>query len=182
MSSSNKKERRRQRLRQADEEALARELARPRRVDEDFHARGIGFRRVQVFVLPSFDPVRSWDIRERRGEASGELALYYAEGPAGRDEMLSPGYRRLACPSNVLGRFVARLSAVRVCPVPPPLAYAGLDGTSFGVSIFGDLYSECRLRWWGDPPADWVEVNVVVQEMIATFTACPLADDLNLMA
>lgn len=179
MNSPNKKERRRERLKQAHEEQLAREMARVRRVDEDFHARLIvGFRRVQVFVLPSFDVVRSWDVREGSGAARDGLALYYSEGPAGQAEVLSPGYRRVACPSDVLAGFVDRLSAMRVCPVPPPLTHSGLDGAIYGVSIFGDLRAECRLRWWDEPPADWADVGVVVREMITAFEACPLAEGL----
>jgi hypothetical protein len=165
MTSPNKKERRRERLRREEADALARELARPRRIDEDFRHLVVGHRRVQLLVLPSFDPVVCWDIR---GTPDG-LALYQARGPAHQDDMLSPGYWKLDCPKDVLEGFVRRLSDLRLPLAPPLPRMVGLDGTTYEIGIFGLHQWSCRFRWWEDLPEEWAELAEVAREMVSTF-------------
>jgi hypothetical protein len=173
MQPLNKKERRRQRLRQADVDQYLRELARPRRVDEDFNAPLIvGRRLVQVVQIPSFEPLSSWDVRET---ADG-LALFHASGPAGRDKVLSPGYARLDCPTAVLTRFVARLADLRLPVAPPPSNVALLDGARYELAVSQWLWS-CRFRWSEDLPTEWSPLASVALEMINAFANLPVIPD-----
>ncbi len=53
-------------LRQAEEAEWELVRTQPRSAYADAHARGIGLRRLQLLVLPSFEPASVWEVRQGR--------------------------------------------------------------------------------------------------------------------
>jgi hypothetical protein len=55
---------------QEDEAAWTLAITQPRPATADVHARGIGFRRLQLIVCPCFAEARAWEVRQLQSEWS----------------------------------------------------------------------------------------------------------------
>jgi len=53
---------------QRDDEEWNRAISEPRLAICDIHASGIGIRRLQIIVCPSFDPHQAWEVRQCENE------------------------------------------------------------------------------------------------------------------
>ena len=133
-----------------------------RGVEQDVRIPAIGFRRVQVFYAPSFDPGFSWDIRESDGQYCLYRSLVVTHG---MDYMLK-GYYQLNYPSPELNLYFDRLRALSLAISPVYNNMTGADGTNFQLALFGDMWSTIRFAWWSDPPLQWKDLVNIAQEMI----------------
>lgn len=179
MASMNKKERRREFLRQAETREKEEALARPRHPATDIGWRGIGPRIVQVVCKDPWEPVRCWEIRDRSGldAKSMKYVVYYSVSQSDDSDLLT-GYQQMDVPSETLKNFVRRLSTVSI-PIfhrMEPVAIA--DGTTYEVALYGGIQSSCRLSWRGDSaPETWREIDLLTSEMVDVFKAARMTGD-----
>jgi hypothetical protein len=150
--------------------ADARKNARtvPRNFDNLVSIPGIGIRRAQVIMTPSFSPGAAWEIRERRET----LRLYRSEVVLhlGREWKLL-GYDEVELSSSELRLYLDRLWKIEIPAGPSLNGMSGVDGVSYELALFGDLQSEIRLRWWMEGPEEWQPVIGVVMGMIEKLRA-----------
>ena len=134
---------------------------------DDVSAQGIGQRRLQVIVCPSFNESRAWEVRQFQSE----WKLYRPRVVAPWPTVKLRGYDLVQIDSLVLSSFFSRIVKLSV-PISPDLrGGGGCDGTVTQLAIFGDLLSECRFQWWSQPPPKWKTLVEVASEMIAAFSA-----------
>jgi hypothetical protein len=134
---------------------------------EDVHARGIGARRLQLLFLPSFEWKESVAFEIRC--AGDEWRLF-------RSRVVEPffavrllGYDQIRFESAKLAEFFQLACSLSI-PITPCLdGSAGCDGVSYELSLFGDLWSECRFRWWSEPPSQWQPLIDLYDEMLRAF-------------
>jgi hypothetical protein len=139
----------------------------PRSAIADVHARGIGHRRLQLIVCPSFESAMGWEVRQLDEEWSSFRSDVVSDWPI--IELV--GYDRVAIDSDVLASLYNRSASLSL-PIPfadSDTAY--LDGTGYQLAIFGESFCECRFQWWSDPPANWKPLADVAEEAIFLFTA-----------
>lgn len=138
---------------------------------DDVHARGIGMRRLQLVICPSFDPGKAWEVRQLKDQYS----LFSSDVLETRRLMLR-GYKQLAASSHKLMAFFTRACSM-VLPVSPYMnGWGGADGTIYQLALFGDMCSECRFQWWSEPPPNWQPLVELAGEMIVEFSAAQPAD------
>ncbi|MDG3002396.1 hypothetical protein [Paludisphaera mucosa] len=141
---------------------------------EDVLVPGIGVRRLQVVLVPSFEQGFAWDVRVLgvtwrlfRSEISNEDY----SGPK-----LS-GYEELDASGDMLREYFDKLRTLTL-PIGPLLNdMGGLDGTDYHLALFGDLQSEVRLRWWTESPPQWSPLVAIADDMIETFLRLRPKDD-----
>jgi len=133
----------------------------------DVRARGIGPRRLQLIVCPSFGESRAWEIRE----SEGEWRVYESEVVQSSPEIHLLGYRSLTVGSDVLTGYFRRVVELSLPLLPDLSNRAGVDGTTTQLAVFGDMDSGCRFQWWSEAPPQWQPLVVVVREMAETFLA-----------
>jgi hypothetical protein len=160
-----------------DEAAWERAISQPRLAICDVHARGIGLRRLQVIVCPSFDEGRCWEIRQR----DDEWWLFRSEIVSDWPEIQLVGYQPVPIATGALSSFFARVVSLSL-PIAPCLnGMDGADGDIYQLAVFGDMYSEWRLQWWSEAPASWRPLVEITEEIIEAFAAatrkCPSDDD-----
>jgi hypothetical protein len=152
---------------QEDEAGWKRAASEPRLALSDVNARGIGLRRLQVIVCPSFEEGRCWEVRQRDDEWWLFRSEITSEGP----EFQLVGYQQVPIAAGILSSFFARIVSLSL-PITPYLnGMDGLDGDIFQLAVFGDMYSEWRLQWWSEPPPSWRPLAEIAEEMIEAFAA-----------
>jgi hypothetical protein len=138
----------------------------PRPAASDVYAYGIGIRRIQLIVWPSFEEAFVWDVRE--GPESWRLFR-----PNVLDSSIGlvvVGYDAVPIESNRLEVFFRRIIGLSM-PIAPDLSSCGgADGTSYELAIFGDLHSSWRFQWWSQAPKHWRPLVEVASEMIVAFS------------
>ena len=152
--------------------ASAWDLARAnaRGLTEDVSVPGIGSRRLQLVVVPSFSPGYSWDVRT----FDSVCRLFRSDTVVDRDTPLRlRGYTELEASTEELQSFIDRLRSLSLVIAPPAEDRAGADGTTYHLALHGDFMSEARFRWWEEPPLNWRPLGEIVGEMIARFTDLP---------
>jgi hypothetical protein len=65
------------------------------------------------------------------------------------------GYEQILFDSAELAELFARITALSLPIGPAICGYAGADGTTYQLALFGALYSECRFQWWSEAPPQW---------------------------
>ena len=126
---------------------------------------GVGLRRAHLRRSPPFHLGDAWDVRE----VDEGLVLYHSEVSHRSGWLLD--YVRVPMPSDELAKVVSELQNL-VLPVRPwRNDQAGLDGTSFQVGVFGDMYSEVRFSWWEDPPPAWKPLASLAKKLFKQFAA-----------
>ena len=128
------------RLRQEDEADWERVRSQPRPARSEPHARGIGVRRLQLIVAPSFEPASVWDVRQvwnaQRGD---EWQLIRPRVIESEPALLVVGHEVVALPSATVAAYFERITAITL-PLRPDLSgCGGADGTLYEVEVVGDL-------------------------------------------
>jgi hypothetical protein len=139
---------------------------------DDVYARGIGQRRLQLIVCPSFSESRAWEVRE----ADGEWWLFGSQVVASWPAVQLVGYEPLDADPAALSVFFERAAGLSLPISPDRSGMSGLDGTVIQLAIFGDMFSECRFQWWSQPPAHWQPLTDLADEMLAEFSALGSAE------
>jgi hypothetical protein len=153
-------------LRQVEEAEWELVRTQPRSAYADAHARGIGLRRMQLIVAPSFEEVSVWEVRQGR-----EWQLICPRVVETEPALRVVGHEVLSFPSDALAAYFERAASLTF-PLRPDLSgHGGADGTVYEVAVFGDLYSEWRFRWWSEWPAQWRPLVELAVEMHAAFAA-----------
>jgi hypothetical protein len=153
-------------LQQANETDWERVRTEPRPVHRDVHARGIGIRRLQLIVAPSFEEVSVWEVRQGR-----EWQLTRPRVFATEPELMLVGHEVVPFASPALAAYYERVGALTL-PLRPDLSgYGGADGTRYEFAVFGDLSSAWRFEWWSEWPEQWRPLVELAAEMHAAFTA-----------
>lgn len=158
-------------LRQAEEARWERVRTEPRPVHADAHARGIGMRRLQLVIAPSFEPAAVWEVRQGR-----EWQLVRPRVVGTEPELLVVGHEVVPFASAALAAYFERLCSIDLPLCPNLSGNGGADGTTHELAIFGDLYSSWRFRWWSDWPEQWRPLVELAEEMHAAFTAAAAPD------
>ncbi len=159
-------------LREADEADWERVRTQPRPAHSDPLAQGIGVRRLQLIVAPSFEPASVWDIRHvphvQRGQ---EWQLIRPQVVSTEPTLLVVGHDIVPLPSLTVATYFDRVTALTL-PLRPNLSgYGGADGTRYELSVVGDLSSGWRFQWWSDWPEQWRPLVELAEEMHAAFSA-----------
>jgi len=152
---------------QDDAAAWNRVIAEPRLAIQDVHAPGIGARRLQLIVCPSFEKGQAWEARQREDEWS----LFRSELVADWPDVQLLGYDRLSIASAALASLFARVTSLTLPLTPHLNDMGGADGTLMQLAVFGDLHSEWRCQWWSEPPPAWRPLVEITEEMMAAFAA-----------
>lgn len=155
------------RLPQADEADWERIRTQPRPAHSDAYARGIGVRRLQLIVVPSFEPATVWDVRQQ----GHEWQLIRPRVVATEPTMLVVGHDAVPLPSATLAAYFDRVTALTL-PLRPDLSgYGGADGTLYELSVIGDLLSAWHFQWWSTWPEQWRPLVELAEEMHTAFSA-----------
>ena len=149
------------------EEAWTHAMTKPRLATEDVCAQGIGLRRLQLIICPSFEPGYAWELRQ----LDDEWVLYRSEliSDAGPLELI--GLCRVPFASSALEAFFNRIESLSVPISLHPIDVGGLDGTIYQLAVFGGMYSEVRYQWWSEPPPAWKPLVDIATEMIRMLSA-----------
>ena len=139
-----------------------------RHISESANARGIGFLRLQVICIPSFEPGNCWEVR-----SLGEVWRLFRSDASAEGEWLM-GYEELEVEAAILRRYMKLLGILSL-----PLGLSeewsmGLDGTQFQLAISSRPNIEVRFRWSESPPVEWAPLGVIVREMIEVFGQLPV--------
>jgi len=153
-------------LRQAEEAEWELVRSQPRSIYADAHARGIGLRRLQLIVAPSFEEVSVWEIRQGR-----TWQLVRPRVVENKPELRVVGHEVMPFSSEALAAYFTRVASLTLPLRPDLCGYGGADGTNYELAVFGDLYSGWRFRWWSEWPAQWRPLAELAAEMYAAFTA-----------
>ena len=159
-------------LRQADEADWERVRTQPRPARSDPHAGGIGVRRLQLIVAPSFETASVWDVRQvwdaHRGHEWQLIRPRIVEmDPA----LLVVGHDVVPLPSATVAAYFERVIAINL-PLRPDLSgCGGADGTVYELEVVGDLSSGWRFHWWSNWPQQWRPLVELAEEMHAAFSA-----------
>jgi hypothetical protein len=138
--------------------------ARPAR--SDVHAIGIGVRRIQLIVCPSFEQAIVWDVRQ----GPNGWQLYRPREVDSSIDLNVIGYDEVQFESSRLASFFDRVTAISM-PIKPDLSgFGGADGTGYELAVFGDLWSSWRFKWWSESPRQWLPLVEITNEMIAAFS------------
>jgi hypothetical protein len=157
-------------MRQADEAAWKRVRTQPRPARSAPVARGIGVRRLQLIVLPSFKQASVWDVRQVWAPERGqEWQLIRPRVIATLPELLVVGHDSVAIPSAALAAFFERVTSLSLPLCPDLSGRGGLDGTRYELTVEGDLSSRWRFQWWSDGPVQWSPLVQLAEEMCAVF-------------
>ncbi len=153
-------------LRQAEEADWERVRTQPRPAHGDVHARGIGIRRLQLIVAPSFEEVSVWELRQGQ-----EWQLIRPRVFARVPTLMLVGHDVVPFSSSALAAYFERVTALTL-PLRPDLSgYGGADGTMHELAVYGDLSSAWRFQWWSSSPEQWRPMVELAAEMHAAFTA-----------
>jgi len=156
----------RKKLRQIDL-ALEGVQTQVRPAADDLPVEGIGDRRLQLIVIHQFQESHCWELRK-----TGDDWLAYRSKVIGNFPPVSlQGYERLPMDSEIISDLFRQWIQVSI-PLEPDLRGMNQrDGTLYQLTLFGDLFSECRIQWWEKPPPQWLSLADLANEMIALFSA-----------
>lgn len=157
-------------LRQADDSDWERVRTQPRPAQSDPHARGIGVRRLQLIVAPSFESASVWDVRQLwNAQREHEWQLIRPRVVETEPAIIVVGHDVVPLPSSTVAAYFERVTALTV-PLRPDLSgCGGADGTMYELSVAGDLSSGWRFQWWSEWPQQWRLLVELAEEMHAAF-------------
>jgi hypothetical protein len=127
---------------------------------------------LQVVFVPSFEPGYAWDVRE----LTPAWRLFRSSVVTGQSPIRLIGYEELNAPSELLHSYFERLRAITMPIGPSRLDIGGGDGTTYQLALFGGAFSQLRLQWWSEYPAEWSEVVGVANDMIEKFLSYDAKD------
>jgi hypothetical protein len=153
-------------LKQAQEADWERIRTEPRPAHGDAYAHGMGRRRLQLIVAPSFGDTSVWEVHQPQ-----EWQLVRPRVVKTSPELIVVGHALVRFAPSVLSAYFERIVAMTI-PVRPDLSgHGGVDGTMYELAVFGDLSSACRFQWWEEGPEQWQPLVELAVEMHAAFTA-----------
>lgn len=126
---------------------------------------GIGFRKLQIVIYPSFEMNLGWDIRNQ----NGDFVVYEYEINSERD-LINPGYYLLDADSSKLQAIINDFYRLSVSIFMPEMEI-GCDGTSYEVALFTG-FQALRFCWWEEPHENWFQVNRMTRNAIEYFKTC----------
>jgi len=132
----------------------------------DVSAPGIGARRLQLIVCPSFSKWHAWEVRSRQTD----WWLFRSKIITPWPDVRLVGYDPLPIDSEVLSSFYSRIVGLTLSIAPALSNRSGLDGTVTQLAVFGDLFSEWRFQWWSQPPEQWRSLVNIASEMLTVFS------------
>jgi hypothetical protein len=163
----NRRKSREYRLNKDREDNWEKLRTQPRRFGERSHAFGVGKSLIQIATCPSFEECRCWDICE----CKSNYTLYSSKAEHMQEGVIVVGFEPVEFSSEKLQQFINRLYQLKMPIKPARNNLEGLDGVSFHLVLFGDLYSAVRFDWWCDPPPGWEEMAGIVGDMLGAFSA-----------
>lgn len=144
----------------------------PRLATDAVQARGIGVRRLQLVYLPSWVDPAAFEVRQ----LDNEWRLFSSRVVETWPLVRLLGYDQVPLDSAALAMLFARVTAVSM-PIGPDLTGShGYDGDKYHLTIFGDLFSECRFQWWSDFPPQWQPLMETTREMLKAFAQARATD------
>lgn len=152
-------------LQLSEEAAWNRVRTEPRLVRDHVHARGIGLRRLQLIVTPSFENVSVWEIWQAH-----EWQLIHPRVVEIEPDLRVVGHDRVPLASTLLAEYFERVCSITVPLRPDMSGSGGLDGTLYELALYGDLFSHWCFQWWSEAPAQWHPLVKLAEEMHACFT------------
>ena len=159
-------------LQQAEETDCERIRTEPRPATRDVHARGIGRRRLQLIVAPSFKEASAWEVRQGQ-----HWQLTRSRVVETWPDILLVGYEPVPFESAALAAYFDRVTSLTL-PLRPDLSgNGGCDGTMHEIAVFGDLDSGWQFRWWSSSPEQWAPLIELAAEMHDAFAAAAGPDD-----
>jgi hypothetical protein len=154
-------------LKQDDEAAWRRMHEEPRLAIHEVQARGIGARRLQLIVLPSFEEPLAFEVRQQ----VDEWQLFRSQVVESWPTLRLVGYDRLEMKSATLESYFARITALSL-PLKPDLRLGGgADGVTHHLALFGNFRSEWRFQWWSTSPTEWHPLVCIANEMLQEFSS-----------
>lgn len=151
---------------QADQAAWDRIRTEPRLAIQNVHARGIGRRRLQLLVLPSFQEGMAWEVREAE-----DWRLARSQVVETLPEVMLLGYEQIPFVSAELARYFERTASLTLPLRPDQGEGGGCDGTLYELALFGAGFSSWRFQWWSVSPEPWRPLVELAAEMEAAFRA-----------
>jgi hypothetical protein len=134
---------------------------------DDVCASGIGIRRLQLLLLPSFDNPMAFEIRQ----AESEWRLFSSQVCETYPVPRLLGYEHVPFESEKLAAYFHKVVSLSLPLTPYLNDGCGLDGTSFHIGVFGDMHSEWRFVWWSNSPPQWQPLVDLANEMLSAFAA-----------
>ena len=143
----------------------------PRPAHSQPHARGIGVRRLQLIVCPSFELASVWDVWQVRAAERGQEWQLIRPRVVESDPVLQVvGHDLVPLPSAVLAGYFERVTSLTLPLCPDLSGSGGLEGTMYELEVMGDLFSGWRFQWWSDWPKQWLSLVDLAEEMHVVFT------------
>lgn len=153
-------------LQQADDAEWERVRTEPRPIHSHPHARGIGTRRLQLVVMPSFEEPSIWELWVR---PSREWQLVRPRVVQSEPPVLLVGNDALPFSSSAVAAYFERVVSLHL-PLRPDLSgCGGADGTYYELTVCGDLSSGWQFHWWSHWPEQWKPLVELADEMHAAF-------------
>lgn len=152
-----------QQVDQADRERIRTE---PRPAIQNVHARGIGRRRLQLLVLPSFQEGMAWEVREAEDWRLARSQVVETE-----PEVMLLGYESIPFASEELASYFERTASLTLPLRPDQGEGGGCDGTLYELALFGAGFSAWRFQWWSVWPEPWRPLVELAAEMETAFRA-----------
>lgn len=160
----------------SDEADWERVRTQPRPARSQPHARGIGVRRAQLIVSPSFELVSVWDMWQMRNAERGqEWQLIHPRVVESEPVLQVVGHDPVPMPSAVMAGYFERVTALTLPLCPDLRGSGGLDGTMYELEVVGDLFSGWRFQWWSESPKQWRSLVDLAGEMYLAFTSAAAA-------
>jgi hypothetical protein len=107
-----------------------------------------------------------WEIRQGQ-----EWQLIHPRVVQTEPELMVVGHEIVKFASSELAVYFERVASLTLPLRPDMSGCGGADGTYHELSIFGDLYSGWRFKWWSDWPEQWRPLVLIAEEMHAAFAA-----------
>ncbi len=141
----------------------------PRPATSDVRVPSVGVLRLQLIVCPPFEEGHAWDVRQ----TGPGWRLYRSRVVAPQEPVLLLGYNLVSCESERLESYFRRAAAINLPLVPEPPGIFGFDGTTYQLAIFSGFVSDCRFKWWVQPPETWKPLGELAADMLTAFTERP---------
>lgn len=137
-------------------------ISKTRHKYETISWRGIGLRKLQIIIEPSFKTSLGWDIRSQ----NNKLVLYEYEIDSEQNS-IKPGYYLLNSEESKLEELMKCFYNTPIFLHMPPISI-GLDGTNYEVALFTGFQS-IRLKWWEETHENWFKVMELTKSAIEYF-------------
>ena len=133
----------------------------------DLSLPGTGWRRLQLIVGEEPSEGLAWEVRQQ----DSRWLLFLSRITESVAGLLLLGYEPVPFDSGALASYYGRIGSLRLPLSPLAGDELALDGDMTQVAVYGALYSECRFRWWSEPPPQWLPLVDIADKMMGAFAA-----------